>query len=926
MLLASVYTQVWADTEPNNDLSTANALALNANHSGTLGTPASDSDDWYVITLPNKGSVTATAVYDASLSGFVYFYRSNGSNINFSAGGTGSKVLTADCIGSQTIYVRVNRTSGQGAYSLVVTLASPSVSQDAEPNNIQAEIQQNYTAGQNFTGFLGHTNSVGAPDGDDWFSYTSPHDGNVTFSVTADAGLNIWVYLYRANGSLIGFSSNGSGLREITASCQQQGLIIGRINASSGCGSYSAQFNTSTLPNAIDAEPNNSQAAIINTYNKNQNFTGHIGYATPGNGTVDGDDWFYYNNPHDGNVTFSVTADPGLNIWVYLYRENGSQIGFSTNGSGLREYTAQCQQAGLIVGRINSSGGCGSYTAQFTTSNLPNAIDTEPNNALANIVSTYNKDQNFTGHLGYSNGIGTVDNDDWFYYDNPNNGDVTFSVTADAGLNIWVYLYRVNGSQLGFSTNGSGLRQYTAACQQEGLIVGRIFSSSGCGSYTANFTTTTPQYANDSGPNDDLASAAFTRFTKYTEGQIGYANTTNGTVDSDDYYSIKITQAPFTLSLPVTTTGTLTGWIYLYNGAGSNLIFFAHAPGVTQVNYTFNNPGVYYLRMYRSGGCGSYRFGEPCASGGDVDQDNICDSGDACLTNAGIISSASQLTGLCIGDGFSDVVSAQVANKYGPGTFGLVTFPALDVVATNATGTFNMEQYPAGNYRIGYVSVPALSALQGITNPSQLTGCYDLSNALAVSTLALVPGTITAAAGTTACGDDGNPSNLSFTSTGAQGPTFRWAVLTSDFSTVLANNTTGIFDFDQFGPGSYRVVRAVYSGLNPATIDPLNLPPCVRVSNIIVINITSCAAALQVQPNPTAGESNVSFTAQSDTWHTLEVYDMQGKLVQTLMSQMAQTDEIYRYSFDGSYLPNGVYLYRLTSGSDVMVQKFMIAR
>ncbi len=34
----------------------------------------------------------------------------------------------------------------------------------------------------------------------------------------------------------------------------------------------------------------------------------------------------------------------------------------------------------------------------------------------------------------------------------------------------------------------------------------------------------------------------------------------------------------------------------------------------------------------------------------------------------------------------------------------------------------------------------------------------------------------------------------------------------------------------------------------------------------------------------------------------------------------------YRFEFDGSSLPNGVYLCRLTTGSEVLIDKFMITR
>lgn len=794
---------LWADVEPNNTLATANPLALNTNVIGTLGTPVTDTEDWYAITLPNVGSVTVNGTYGTGLNGYFYFYRPNGSLINYSSAGTGPKTLTADCYGANIIYLRCTNTSGAGSYNLQVTLNAPPVPADIEPNNSIALIQQTFTEGQSFTGHLGHNN----------------------------------------------------------------------------------------------------------------------------NGTTDSDEYFYYISPRDGNVTFSVTTTTGLNVWVYLYRKNGNLLGYSSNGSGLREFTATCQAADTLIGRINGSSGCGSYTAAFNTSTLPYLGDVEPNNSIATIKQTFQENQSFTGHLNYANGLNVSDNDDYFYYISPRNGNVTFSVTADAGLNVWVYLYRKNGQLMGYSSNGSGLRQYTANCQAADTLIGRINGSSGCGSYTAVFNTSTPQFANDVETNNSIADATFTSVTKYNQGQLGY-RTGNNIEDADDYYAIKITEVPFQLSVPFIYSGSLAGYIYLYNSTGS-LINYLYNPGDTIVyNRLITSPGIYYLRFNATSGCGGYRFGTPCESGGDVDQDNICDANDSCLANGGLIKVVSGSTSTCLGDNFGDVIQVSVTGKYGQGTFGLVTFPALDVVALNSAGTFDLGLYPAGSYRIAYVGTPSLALLQGVTNANQLTGCYDLSNFIAVNSVLLNPGTISANSSTTVCGNDGVPSVISFTSTGAEGPSYRWAVLDQSGATVLANNTSGSFDFDTFGPGSYRVTRAVYSGLNPATVDPLNLPACIRRSNLITINVTSCngPAALMSQPNPTTGLSTVIFTLPESGRATLEVYDMSGRMIQSLFNQDVQPDQEYRMDFQADGLPNGVYIYRLTSAVGVNTEKFILAR
>jgi hypothetical protein len=83
---------------------------------------------------------------------------------------------------------------------------------------------------------------------------------------------------------------------------------------------------------------------------------------------------------------------------------------------------------------------------------------------------------------------------------------------------------------------------------------------------------------------------------------------------------------------------------------------------------------------------------------------------------------------------------------------------------------------------------------------------------------------------------------------------------------------------------------------------------------------------IAVNPNPTAGPSNVSFTTAKEEYATLEVFDMTGKMVEALFAGAVQPNTDYRFEFDGSALPDGVYIYRLTTETESINEKFIIAR
>ncbi len=92
------------------------------------------------------------------------------------------------------------------------------------------------------------------------------------------------------------------------------------------------------------------------------------------------------------------------------------------------------------------------------------------------------------------------------------------------------------------------------------------------------------------------------------------------------------------------------------------------------------------------------------------------------------------------------------------------------------------------------------------------------------------------------------------------------------------------------------------------------------------INAVEVRAVLASQPNPTEGLSTVSFTADYRTRATIEVFDMSGRAVATLFNAGVEAGVEYRAQFNGSALPNGVYIYRLTTDAEVVMEKFMIAR
>lgn len=302
-----------------------------------------------------------------------------------------------------------------------------------------------------------------------------------------------------------------------------------------------------------------------------------------------------------------------------------------------------------------------------------------------------------------------------------------------------------------------------------------------------------------------------------------------------------------------------------------------------------------------------------------------------CAVDGGELTSSLLSPVVCSGDNVTDLVQLEVEGNQGPnGLFGIVT-ENNDVVTANQSGQFNLTGLSDGIYKFAHLSYDD-DAFVNVDNVSELVGCYDVSNTIAFQKTNLAAGVVSPSGPQQVCGTDGEPSIIDFEVSGNVGPLTVWAVLSQDFSTIIDFGSNPDFNFDDYGPGIYRVVQgSLRSGVNPDNIDPTDLPACIAISNKVVVQVIDCGglapgSIISAKPNPTEGLSTVSFTAFDPGNATLEVFDLNGRLVESIFAGAIQPDTEYRFDFDGSALPNGIYIYRLTTETEIINEKFMIAR
>jgi len=95
---------------------------------------------------------------------------------------------------------------------------------------------------------------------------------------------------------------------------------------------------------------------------------------------------------------------------------------------------------------------------------------------------------------------------------------------------------------------------------------------------------------------------------------------------------------------------------------------------------------------------------------------------------------------------------------------------------------------------------------------------------------------------------------------------------------------------------------------------------------IMANEISNNMSELSAFPNPSSGLSIVSFELPTTERATLELYNMNGQVVATIFNQMANADQEYRFDFNASGLPEGVYIYRLTTQNNVEISKFILSK
>jgi len=592
-----------------------------------------------------------------------------------------------------------------------------------------------------------------------------------------------------------------------------------------------------------EIEPNNiyQQANLIGL---NSSDSGALNEATQTQ-PADYDDWWKVTLSSNGSLVISTTSSSNLDIDLYIYDTNGSNIIASSTKYGTNE---SVQHLGLKAGtyfiRVFRASGTGTYSIVTKYSAASYSNDTEPNDTYQT-AQVLNLNSQTTGHIRYYSNSST-DYDDFWKFTIPFDGSFTVTTQSDSA-DIDLYIYDINGSNIIKSSTTYGL---TETVQYTNLMPGtyyvRVFGVSKQSGYkiTTVYTQTSINNitTNDAEKNDEHTTAvnwitfnAAGSVTNY--GHLGYYS--NSYTDYDDYWAITST-SDGKIDIKTESNSTLDIDLYLYDINGNAIIKSATTYGVNE-NLVFENldAGKYFVRAFRASGYGSYKitavFSAPLLSN-DIEPNNES-------SQALKITSNNKMTG------------------------------HLGYYSNNHTDS---DDY----YTIDLVS-----------SWDSLYVRTDSDNSLDVDIYLI------------------NTNN-------------------SGMASAIAYGTKEILKFGKINAGKYfvRVSRANGQGSYAIMVSNHYIPTPLTDVNEQDIQLLPTAFSLsQNYPNPFNPATTIKYDLPENSNVELKVYDVLGNEVANLFTGY-QNAGSYSVNFRADKLSSGVYFYRIDAGSFSQTKKFILMK
>jgi hypothetical protein len=379
LLLISIICSFSISVAQGSSIATATPLAANGN--AGAGMDNLSPDQYWKVTTSLDGYLRFHVVSSAGLDVDVTLYDVNGTTTILSDMRTGQNSEVFAFLKPGTYYLRVTRWSGtSGSYTVTSSFASPSRSEDPEPNSAPASA---VSLGPNSasTGHLCYY-SAGQLDTVDYWKITTPQDGWLRVQVRSDSldargdmTLDLDVVLFDVNGTTQVVSDQRLSPFSQVAAFVRPGTYYIRIHRWTGrAGTYDITSELTTPPRANDTEGNDvfARAGVISL---NVPGTGHIGYYS--NGFTDYVDYWKITAPTGDSIYVHVTSDVSLDLDVTAYGPDTTSSIVADGRAGTYSRVGFKPVAGSTYYCKVSywSGTAGSYSLSASPSAVPVSVE-----------------------------------------------------------------------------------------------------------------------------------------------------------------------------------------------------------------------------------------------------------------------------------------------------------------------------------------------------------------------------------------------------------------------------------------------------------------------------------------------------------------------------------------------------------------------
>ena len=628
-----------AESEPNNDTTTADAITFGATGTGNIN-PANDDDYWQLTTTEN-GKIKVDFTHSGMTNQYTRVSLLSSTLQNLSSAYTNSSSsIERDGLAAGTYYIRVDSyyTSHIHGYSIEPSFLSIPTVNDIEPNGTFSDAQvlalNGFASGQ--VGYREYNDNP--QDAEDWFSVTTTAEGRLDVSIETHINEHVYVYLYDGNGTTLLESAFTEDTAGFTRTISKDGLAPGQyfIRVKTN---YSNDFAPYTLSNTLTLTPHPTEGSgndtydVADTFALNSSINGLIGYAY--NGTRDAEDWYKITTNAEGKLQLTVETLRDEFIYVYLYDGNGTTQFAADYTQDEAGATKTISKDGLAPGdyyvRIKTyySGNYSDFAPYILTNELilpPHPTEGSENDSWE-YAQTLALNESVNGLVGYYYN-GNRDYEDWYSVTTDANGKLQLSVQTLIPEFVYVYLYDGNGTSILANDYTDDTAGFVRTIEKDGLAPGEYYVRIKT-YYSADFAPyilsnsliepDTPEDANDDA-NDVYTSANTLTFNTPHFGHIGYKYI-NERDDFDWYYLNWPADGEFKLNLKVYNGQNV--YIQLYESNGTTLIQSQYTTNTTSINVSNLAAGTYYVRVktYYSSEFAPYRI----STGIDSDDDGYAD-------------------------------------------------------------------------------------------------------------------------------------------------------------------------------------------------------------------------------------------------------------------------------------------------------------